>query len=134
MLPGARQALRRVDQDTNVVTSVSRYTRRSTHPPHEADDHTETACSPDINADRFRPDAGARAPRAPPTRTQRLAQVHRLPFRVVARKGQDVLVRALPDCRARIPGARLLLPWAPNLTPDELRALTTACEHHAPRI
>lgn len=64
--------------------------------------------TPGVDADVFRPDPEARA---------RIRARHRLGdspvvvcvSRMVARKGQDVLVMALPAIRDRVPGTRLLL-------------------------
>jgi phosphatidylinositol alpha-1,6-mannosyltransferase len=46
--------------------------------------------------------------------------------RLVARKGQDALVRALPALRAAVPGTRLLL-VGDGPDRDRLRRLATAC-------
>src|SRR5258707_9353149 len=60
MLPVARTALRRIGNGTDIVTFVSRYTRgrfASAFGPHAALEHLP----PGVDADRFRPDPGARA-------------------------------------------------------------------------
>jgi phosphatidylinositol alpha-1,6-mannosyltransferase len=107
MLPGARQALRRIGADADALTTISRYTR----------DRVAGAFGPwaalevlpsGIDAERYRPDPAAR---------EALRSRYRLgdaPLvvcvsRLVARKGQDVLIRALPRVRERVPGARLLV-------------------------
>jgi phosphatidylinositol alpha-1,6-mannosyltransferase len=61
-----------------------------------------------IDTERFRPDPAARA------ELRRRYRVGDAPLvvcvsRLVARKGQDALIRALPLVRERVPGARLLL-------------------------
>jgi phosphatidyl-myo-inositol dimannoside synthase len=107
MLPGARQALRRIGTDADVLTTISRYTR----------DRVAAACGPraalevlpaGIDTDRYRPDPGARADLR---RRHRLGEAPLVVCvsRLVARKGQDALIRALPLVRERVPGARLLV-------------------------
>ena len=107
MLPGARQALRHIGRTTDVVTTVSRYTRGRVAAAFGPMAALEPL-PPGIDADRFRPDPGARAA---VRRRYALgdAPVVTCVSRLVARKGQDVLIRALPGIRARVPGARLLL-------------------------
>ena len=123
MLPGARQALRRIGRDADVVTTVSRYTRgrvASAFGPAAALE----PLPPGIDVDQFRPDAGARAA------VRRLHGIGDAPVvtcvsRLVARKGQDMLIRALPQIRARVPGARLLLVGG-GPDAERLRALAAA--------
>ncbi len=107
MLPAARQVLRRIGRDADAVTVVSRYTRgriASAFGPAAALE----PLPPGVDAQLFRPDPVARA-----TLRRRYglgdAPVVTCVSRLVARKGQDQLVRALPLVRARVPGARLLL-------------------------
>ena len=107
MLPGARQALRRIGDDADVVTVVSRYTRRrvaAAFGPDAALEHLP----PGVDATGFRPDPAARAA---VRRRYRLgeAPVVTCVSRLVARKGQDQLVRVLSRVRAQVPGTRLLL-------------------------
>jgi phosphatidylinositol alpha-1,6-mannosyltransferase len=107
MLPGARQALRRIGTDADALTTVSRWTRS----------RIAATCGPDaaleplpsgIDTDAFRPDPAARAELR---RRYGLggAPVVTCVSRLVARKGQDALIQALPRIRARVPGTRLLL-------------------------
>ena len=123
MLPGARQALRHIGRTTDVVTTVSRYTRGRVAAAFGPMAALEPL-PPGIDADRFRPDPGARAA---VRRRYALgdAPVVTCVSRLVARKGQDVLIRALPGIRARVPGTRLLLVGG---GPDagRLRALAAA--------
>jgi phosphatidyl-myo-inositol dimannoside synthase len=123
MLPGARQALRHIGRSTDVVTTVSRYTRGRVAAAFGPTAALEPL-PPGIDADRFRPDPGARAA---VRRRYALgdAPVVTCVSRLVARKGQDVLIRALPGIRARVPGTRLLLVGG---GPDagRLRALAAA--------
>ncbi|MGH3564492.1 MAG: glycosyltransferase family 4 protein [Pseudonocardia sp.] len=126
MLPGARQALRRIGRDADALTVVSRYTRgrvAAAFGPDSALEHLP----PGIDADVFRPDPASRAELR---RRYRLgeAPVVTCVSRLVPRKGQDVLIRTLGQLRARVPGTRLLLvgdgPYV-----DRLRRL--AAEHDA---
>jgi phosphatidylinositol alpha-1,6-mannosyltransferase len=107
MLPGARQALRRIGEHSDVVTVVSRYTRRrfaAAFGPLAALEWLP----PGIDTDRFAPDPAARAElRARYGLGDR--PVVGCVSRLVARKGQDVLIAALPAIRRRVPGAALLL-------------------------
>jgi len=123
MLPGARQALRHIGRTTDVVTTISRYTRGRVAAAFGPTAALEPL-PPGIDADRFRPDPGARAA---VRRRYALgdAPVVTCVSRLVARKGQDVLIRALPGIRARVPGTRLLLVGG---GPDagRLRALAVA--------
>ena len=124
MLPGARQALRHIGRHTDVVTTVSRYTRRRVAAAFGPTAALEPL-PPGIDADRFRPDPAARA------EVRRLHALGDAPVvtcvsRLVARKGQDVLIRALPSVRARVPGTRLLLVGA---GPDAARLRALAMGH-----
>jgi phosphatidylinositol alpha-1,6-mannosyltransferase len=107
MLPGGRQALRRIGADADVLTTISRYTRSrvaAAFGPRAALEVLPAG----IDTDRFRPDPAARAELR---RRYRLGDAPLVVCvsRLVARKGQDVLIRALPLVRERVPGARLLL-------------------------
>jgi phosphatidylinositol alpha-1,6-mannosyltransferase len=124
MLPAARQALRRIGRDADVITVVSRYTRSrvaAAFGPAAALEHLP----PGVDTEVFRPDPAARAA------VRRRYGIGAAPVitcvsRLVPRKGQDSLIRVLARVRARVPGTRLLLvgdgPYAARL-----RAL--AAEH-----
>ncbi|WP_177216966.1 glycosyltransferase family 4 protein [Amycolatopsis arida] len=107
MLPGARQALRRIGDTADVVTYVSEYTRSrfaSAFGPMAALEHLPSGVDPEL----FRPDPAGRA------RLRRRYGLGDRPTvvcvsRLVPRKGQDMLVRALPELRRRVPDAALLL-------------------------
>lgn len=107
MLPGARGALRRIGTGCDVVTYVSKYTRgrfASAFGPMAGLEYLPSGVDPD----EFRPDAGAREEirrRYGLTSRPTIVCVSRL----VPRKGQDMLVRALPEIRRRVPDAALLL-------------------------
>jgi phosphatidyl-myo-inositol dimannoside synthase len=124
MLPGARQALRRIGHDTDALTTISRYTR----------DRVAAAFGPlavlevlrsGVDSELFRPDPQARSELR---RRYRLgdAPVVGCVSRLVPRKGQDALIRALPQIRERVPGARLLVVGG---GPDDrrLRRLAAGC-------
>jgi phosphatidylinositol alpha-1,6-mannosyltransferase len=124
MLPGARQALRRIGRDSDVVTVVSRYTRRRCAAAFGPLAALELL-PPGIDTDRFRPDPAAR--RALRARHQLGERpVVSCVSRLVARKGQDVLIAALPEVRRRVPGAALLLVGA---GPDGGRLRRLATRH-----
>ncbi|GAA1238920.1 glycosyltransferase family 4 protein [Prauserella halophila] len=107
MLPAARQALRRIGDTTDVITYVSDYTRRrfaSAFGRFAGLEHVPSGVDPET----FRPDSAARDE----LRTRyglgdrpTVVCVSRL----VPRKGQDMLIRALPAIRERVPGAALLV-------------------------
>jgi phosphatidyl-myo-inositol dimannoside synthase len=107
MLPVARNALRRIGTDTDVVTFISHYTRgrfASAFGPHAALEHL----SPGVDAERFKPDPVARG-----ELRQRYGLGDRpvvvCVSRLVPRKGQDTLIRALPAIRRRVPDTALLI-------------------------
>lgn len=107
MLPGARRSLRRIGDDADVITYVSRYTRgrfAAAFGPRAALEHLP----PGVDSDEFRPDPAARVELR---RRYRLGErpVIVCLSRLVPRKGQDMLIRALPRIRARISGATLLI-------------------------
>ncbi|MDN5749229.1 MAG: glycosyltransferase family 4 protein [Pseudonocardia sp.] len=107
MLPGARQALRRIGSDADAITTISLHTRArfaAAFGPDAALEHLPSG----IDTQRFRPDPDARAA---VRRRHGLADgpVVGCVSRLVPRKGQDMLVRVLPAVRERVPGARLLL-------------------------
>lgn len=107
MLPVGRGALRRIGADADVVTVVSRYTRRRVSAAFGPQAALELL-PPGVDTDTFRPDPAARADIR---RRHRLgaAPVVVCVSRLVARKGQDVLIRALSTIRRQVPGALLLL-------------------------
>ncbi|MCV7385209.1 glycosyltransferase family 4 protein [Mycolicibacter longobardus] len=107
MLPVGRSVLRRIGESCDTVTFVSHYTRgrfASAFGPAAALEHLP----PGVDTDRFRPDPGARS---------ELRARHGLGgrptvvcvSRLVPRKGQDMLIRALPAIRQRVDGAALVI-------------------------
>jgi phosphatidylinositol alpha-1,6-mannosyltransferase len=107
MLPLARTALRRIGSGTDVVTYVSGYTRRrfaSAFGPDAALEHLP----PGVDTDRFAPDDVARAELRARYRLGNRPVVACV-SRLVPRKGQDMLIRALPAIRQRVHGAALVI-------------------------
>jgi phosphatidyl-myo-inositol dimannoside synthase len=107
MLPGTRQALRRIGTTCDVVTFVSRYTRSrfaSAFGPMAALEHLPSG----VDTTQFRPDPMAR---------KDIRERYGLGDRPIVvcvsrlwpRKGQDMLIRALPEIRRRVPDTVLLL-------------------------
>jgi phosphatidylinositol alpha-1,6-mannosyltransferase len=107
MVPVARQVLRRIGRDADAITVVSRYTRSRFAAAFGPDAALELL-PPGVDAELFRPDPAARAALR---RRYGLgeAPVVTCVSRLVARKGQDQLIRVLSRVRARVPGLRLLL-------------------------
>ena len=107
MLPGARSALRRIGESVDVVTYVSRYTRGRF-----AAAFGPQAClellSPGVDTDRFEPDSVARAQLRARYRLGNRPVVVCV-SRLVPRKGQDMLIRAMPEIRRRVPEAALVI-------------------------
>ncbi|BBZ43608.1 GDP-mannose-dependent alpha-(1-6)-phosphatidylinositol monomannoside mannosyltransferase [Mycobacterium parmense] len=124
MLPVARSVLRRIGEDTDVVTFVSRYTRSRVAPAFGPKASLEYL-PPGVDADRFRPDPAARAElRARYGLGERPTVV--CLSRLVPRKGQDMLIKALPSIRRRAHGAALVVVGGgPYL--DTLRKLAREC-------
>jgi phosphatidyl-myo-inositol dimannoside synthase len=117
MLPLARNALRRIGDGTDVVTYVSRYTRgrfASAFGRRAALEYLP----PGVDVDRFAPDPAARAEMRSRYGLGDRPVVVCL-SRLVPRKGQDMLIRALPAIRARVDGATLVIvgggPFLENL-------------------
>jgi len=107
MLPVARSALRRIGDGTDFVTYVSQYTRgrfASAFGPRAALEYVP----PGVDTDRFAPDPAAR------TEMRSRYGLGERPVivclsRLVPRKGQDMLIRALPAIRERVDGAALVI-------------------------
>ncbi|NLG54778.1 MAG: glycosyltransferase family 4 protein [Rhodococcus sp.] len=107
MLPVARSALRQIGEHADVVTYVSKYTRRrfsAAFGPHAALEHLPGG----VDTGRFHPDSAARE------ELRRRYGLGSRPTvlclsRLVPRKGQDVLIRALPQIRRAVDGAVLVI-------------------------
>ncbi len=107
MLPAARQALRLIGRDADVVTYVSNYTRGRFAAAFGAAAALERL-TPGVDGAIFRPDAAARADLRARYRLGERPTVLCL-SRLVPRKGQDALIAALPAIRKRIDGAVLVI-------------------------
>lgn len=125
MVPPGRSALRRIGTDADVITVVSRYTRRRVSSAFGPQAALELL-PPGVDSRTFQPDPGAR---------EEIRARHGLGgapvvlcvSRLVTRKGQDVLIRALPAIRRQVPGARLLL-VGDGPRRGALRRLAQACD------
>ena len=106
VLPGARQVLRRIATDVDVVTYLGEYTRRLLG--RAVDGRTRLdRVPPGVDTESFHPKVDGELVRARHGLTSRPVVV--CVSRLVPRKGQDVLIRALPEIRRRVPDAALLL-------------------------
>jgi phosphatidylinositol alpha-1,6-mannosyltransferase len=107
MLPAARQALRRIGDTADVLTYVSKYTRTRFAAAFGPMAGFEMLPS-GVDTELFRPDEGARR-----EIRKRLGLGDRPTVvcvsRLVPRKGQDMLIKALPELRKRVPDVALLL-------------------------
>ena len=124
MLPVARSVLRRIGDGTDVTTFVSRYTRSrfaSAFGPEASLEYLP----PGVDTDRFRPDPAGRAELRDRYRLGGRPTVVCV-SRLVPRKGQDVLIKALPSIRRRADGAALVIVGGgPYL--ETLRTLAQDC-------
>jgi phosphatidylinositol alpha-1,6-mannosyltransferase len=124
MLPVARSVLRRIGDGTDAMTFVSRYTRSrfaSAFGPEASLEYLP----PGVDTDRFRPDPAGRAELRDRYRLGGRPTVVCV-SRLVPRKGQDVLIKALPSIRRRADGAALVIVGGgPYL--ETLRTLAQDC-------
>jgi phosphatidylinositol alpha-1,6-mannosyltransferase len=105
MLPGGRQALRRIGRNCDVLTYLGEYTRRRL--ARVLPGVRLERLTPGVDTDTFNPAVDGSAVRARYGLTGRPVIV--CVSRLVPRKGQDALIRALPAIRERVPDAALLL-------------------------
>jgi phosphatidylinositol alpha-1,6-mannosyltransferase len=115
-LPGARGLLRRIGRDVDVLTYLGEYTRRRL--ARVVEERTRLArLAPGVDVDTYNPGADGDAIRRRHGLADRPVVV--CVSRLVPRKGQDTLIRALPRIRRRVPGAALLIvgtgPYRPAL-------------------
>jgi phosphatidylinositol alpha-1,6-mannosyltransferase len=105
-LPGARQLLRRIARDTDVITYLGEYQRvrldRALHGLTEL-----RRLAPGVDLDTFHPGVDGGVVRERYGLGDRPVVV--CVSRLVPRKGHDMLIRALPEIRRRVPGVALLL-------------------------
>jgi phosphatidylinositol alpha-1,6-mannosyltransferase len=108
-LPGARALLRRIGDQTDVVTYLGEYFRlRLAGALSPAAAARMTRLHPGVDATRFRPDPEARETiRARYGLADRPVVV--CVSRLVRRKGQDTLLKAWPKIQEKVPGAALLI-------------------------
>lgn len=108
-LPGTRQAMRTIGRHVDTVTYVSEWCRekisRALAP---ADAARMRRLSPGVDVEEYRPD------RADPAVRERLGLGPETPMilslgRLVERKGQDTLIKAMPMILAEVPEARLVI-------------------------
>ena len=122
-VPGARQALRRIGSTVDVVTYLADYTRVRLQPAFGAKARLERLPS-GVDTDVFHPGAGREDVRRALALADRPVVV--CVSRLVPRKGQDVLIRALPAIRRNVAGAALLVVGG---GPDMPRLQRLAVEH-----
>ncbi|MCW2599418.1 MAG: glycosyl transferase group 1 [Frankiales bacterium] len=115
LLPGARQVLSRIGRQVDVVTYLGDYTRSRLAPPLRGVRLEQLPSGVDTSA--FFPGAGGDVVRRRLGLTGRPVVV--CVSRLVQRKGQDMLIKALPLVQQRVPGTALLIvgggPDAPRL-------------------
>ncbi|HET9655823.1 MAG TPA: glycosyltransferase family 4 protein [Kineosporiaceae bacterium] len=107
-VPPTRPLLRRIGEVNDVVTYLGEFCRSRIAAALTAQARSRMVrLTPGVDDEMFRPEAGRAEVRARHGLGGRPVVV--CVSRMVARKGQDTLVRALPLIRRRVPGAALLL-------------------------
>jgi phosphatidyl-myo-inositol dimannoside synthase len=106
-LPAARTLLRRIAGRVDVMTYLGDYTRSRLAAAIAPYDVRLRRLVPAVDSLTFRPDVGGAERRASLGLADRPVVVG--VSRLMPRKGQDVLVRALPDIRRRVPDTALVL-------------------------
>ncbi|MEH0819410.1 MULTISPECIES: glycosyltransferase family 4 protein [Micromonospora] len=105
-LPGARSALRRIGRGVDVTTYLGEYTRARL--ARVLDGLTELRrLAPGVDVDTYHPEVDGGRVRSRLGLADRPVVV--CVSRLVPRKGQDMLIRALPEIRRRVPDAALLV-------------------------
>jgi phosphatidyl-myo-inositol dimannoside synthase len=105
-LPGARTLLRRIGRDADVVTYLGEYTRSRLARVLEGRTSLQRL-APGVDVDAYSPQVDRHLVRARHHLTDRPVIV--CVSRLVPRKGQDVLIRALPLIHRAVPDAALLM-------------------------
>jgi phosphatidylinositol alpha-1,6-mannosyltransferase len=122
MLPGARQALRRIGAGCDVLTYLGDYFRARLHDV--VGERAELVhLPPGVDVATFRPDVDGSAVRARHGLADRPVIV--CVSRLVPRKGQDTLIHALPQVRSQVREAQLLLVGTGRYR-EELETLATS--------
>ena len=107
-VPGARRLLRAIGERTDVLTYLGEYCReRIARPLTPAARARMVQLTPGVDDTAFRPDCGGAVVRERHGLVGRPVVV--CISRMVPRKGQDVLVRAMPELKRLVPGVALLL-------------------------
>ncbi|MFF3955352.1 glycosyltransferase family 4 protein [Streptomyces sp. NPDC001890] len=122
--PGARGLMRRIGDGVDVVTYLGQYTRARIEPA-LGPRARMSRLVPGVDAEAYRPRAGAGfGPRAEPA--PHGGRVILCVARLVPRKGQDTLIRALPLIRSKVPDAELVVV---GRGPDEARLRKLAARY-----
>ncbi|TXS29351.1 glycosyltransferase family 1 protein [Streptomyces sp. ms191] len=107
-LPAARQLLRRIGEGTDTITYLGEYTRsRIATALTPAAAGRMVQLPPGVDEKTFHPGSGGEAVRERLGLSDRPVVV--CVSRLVPRKGQDTLIRAMPDILRRVPDAVLLI-------------------------
>jgi phosphatidyl-myo-inositol dimannoside synthase len=127
-LPGSRRLLRRIGDGVDVVTYITEYMRARLAGAYGPGPRF-VRLPPGVDTTTFRPDVSGAEVRARYGLGDRPTVV--CVSRLVPRKGQDTLIRALPAIRRRVPDAALLLvsggPYRSTL--ESLAAAEGVAEH-----
>jgi phosphatidylinositol alpha-1,6-mannosyltransferase len=105
-LPGARQLLRRIARGNDVITYLTEFQRVRLDRALRGLTALERL-TPGVDVDAYHPGVDGSQVRARHGLSDRPVIV--CVSRLVPRKGQDMLIRALPTIRRRVPGAALLI-------------------------
>lgn len=123
MLPGGRGALQRIGRDCDVVTYLGEYTRGRLAKAFGPDSELRQL-TPGVDTAVFHPGVSGASVRERYRLGDRPVIV--CVSRLVARKGQDELIRALPEVRRAVPGTAVLLVGAGRYR-DSLERLAQRC-------
>jgi phosphatidylinositol alpha-1,6-mannosyltransferase len=123
-LPGPRSLLKRIGRGCDIVTYLSEYQRvRLDRPLHGLTELRRLA--PGVDTAMFHPGVDGSEVRARYQLSDRPVIV--CVSRLVPRKGQDMLIRAMPEVRRRVPGTALLL-VSGGPYKAKLKALARQCD------
>jgi phosphatidylinositol alpha-1,6-mannosyltransferase len=122
--PGARQLLRRVGAEVDVMTYLGDYTRSRLAAVLGADAAKLQRLTPGVDTEMFRPGLGGEVRRSLGLSDRPVVVCV---SRLMRRKGQDVLVRALPVVQRAVPDAALLLVGG-GPSRSRLESLAVSCD------